>query len=225
MAMHDKWNARLSEYLDDELDDRECGELEEHLKVCERCRADLADLRAVATRARVLPDRPPAADLWPGVAARIGGRTLDFEPRKAPRRFAFTLPQLVAASLALMVLSGGMVWLARLGGEQTDFPPVSAVTETVDEAAVRPANFADGAYDNAIADLQRTLEAGRGRLDKETIRVLQENLQAIDRAITQCREALSADPANVYLNTYLVEARARKLELLRRAAAIADSSS
>ena len=144
MTMHEKWNARLSEYLDDELNDRERAEVEAHLTACEPCRADLAGLRAVAARARVLPDDPPAADLWPGIAARLGARTLDVEPRKAPRRFAFTLPQLVAASLALMVLSGGMVWLARLGGDRTDFPPVSAV---VDELAVRPANFADGAYD------------------------------------------------------------------------------
>jgi hypothetical protein len=87
---------------------------------------------------------------------------------------------------------------------------------------VKPANFADRAYDEAIADLQQTLGAGQGRLDKETLRVLEENLKTIDRAIAQCREALAADPANVYLNTYLAEARARKLNLLRHAAAIAD---
>jgi hypothetical protein len=246
MAMHDELTARLSEYLDDELDDRERAELDAHLAACERCRADLGELRAVAARARALPDTPPVADLWQGVAARIGARAVSFEPRKLPRRFAFTLPQLVAASLALMVLSGGMVWLARLGGERTDFPPLSAVDPKsravapessqaappnnqagvpAEDFAIRPANFADGAYDNAIADHQRALEAGRGRLDKETVRVLEENLRSIDRAITQCREALAEDPANVYLNTYLVEARTRKLELLRRAAAIADSRS
>ena len=228
----DRFNERLSEYLDDELEAGERRDMEAHLAVCEQCRADLEALRAVTARARALPDVPPAADLWDGVAARLDARTLEFEPRRAARRFAFTLPQLVAASLALMVLSGGMVWLARLGGDRTDFPSVAATdiartgaAPAADEPAVRPANFADGAYDSAVADLQRALESGRGRLDKETIRVLEENLQAIDRAITQCREALAEDPANGYLNTYLVEARARKLELLRRAAAIADSRS
>jgi hypothetical protein len=228
--MHDTWNERLSEYLDDELDVSERMQLEQHLVACERCRGDLEGLRAVTARARALPDIPPVQDLWTGVAARIGTRTRQFDIRRAPRRFAFTLPQLVAASLALMVLSGGMVWLARLGGDRTDFPAVVATDSKrlgagTDEPAVQPANFADGAYENAIADLQRTLENGRGRLDKQTIRVLEENLNAIDRAIAQCREALAADPANVYLNTYLVEARTRKLDLLRRAAAIVDSAS
>jgi hypothetical protein len=215
MAMHDEWNDRLSEYFDGELDPSEGRELETHLANCAECRIDLAALRAVVTRARSLTDTPPASDLWPGVAARI-----DPPARRTTlvtRRFAFTLPQLVAASLALIVASGGMVWLARMGGPVTDFPPVLG--------EVRPANFGDAAFDEAVADLQQTLDAGRGRLDPETIRVLETNLEAIDRAIAQCRQALDADPSSVYLNTYLAETRRRKLELLRRATALVDSRS
>jgi hypothetical protein len=221
----------LSEYLDEELDAGDRRELEAHLATCERCRGDLAALRAVVARARALPDAAPVADLWRGVAARIDPEASNLAWRPATRRFAFTLPQLVAAGLALMVLSGGTVWLARIGGDRTDFPSVvatdgaGAATGPAEEPAVRPANFADSVYDSAVADLQRALESGRGRLDKDTIRILEENLQAIDRAISQCREALDADPANVYLNSYLVEARTRKLDLLRRAAAMADTRS
>jgi tetratricopeptide (TPR) repeat protein len=216
--MDDAWNDRLSEYLDDELQGDERAALEAHLSSCLQCRSDLAALRAVIARAGRLSDVPPGRDLWPGVAAGIGAAHPQIARRRELRRFVFTMPQLIAAGLALMVLSGGLVWLARLGGPGTDFPPVGAV---IDAPAVRPANFADGAYDEAAADLQRALEAGRATLDKETIRVLEMNLQTIDRAISQCREALASDPANVYLNTYLAEARARKLDLLRRATAIA----
>jgi anti-sigma factor RsiW len=211
--MHDALNNRLSEYLDNELNARERQELESHLRTCEVCQRDLEGLRAVVARAATLADAPPRAELWNGISSRIG--TAEAVPAAVPpaRRFTFTLPQLVAASLALMVLSGSMVWLARLGGERTDFPPVAA-------EPVVPVNFADGAYDDAIADLQRTLDAGRSSLDQETVRILEENLQAIDRAIAQCRSALADDPANVYLNEHLVAARARKLDLLRHAAAI-----
>jgi hypothetical protein len=94
-----------------------------------------------------------------------------------------------------------------------------------ESAVVRPANFGDAAYDEAVADLQAALAAGRGRLDAETIRVLEANLTAIDQAIGQCRDALAADPANLYLNSYLAQTRARKLDLLRRATALADSRS
>ena len=216
MAMHHEWNDRLSEYSDGELEPSERRALEAHLADCAECRADVDALRAVVARAGSLTDTAPTSNLWPDVATRIGappaGRTT-----LTTRRFAFTLPQLVAASLALIVASGGMVWLARMGGSTTDFPPVLG--------EVRVANFGDAAFDEAVADLQQTLEAGRGRLDPETIRVLETNLEAIDRAIAQCREALEADPSSVYLNTYLAETRRRKLELLRRATALVDSRS
>ena len=218
MATHQEWNDRLSEYLDDELDPADRAGLEAHLAGCAECRTDLAGLSGVVSRAGTLVDRPPAANLWPGIASRLTSPTRRTSIL-TPRRFAFTLPQLVAASLALIVASGGMVWLARMGGPTTDFPPVLGVS------SVRPANFGDAAFDEAVADLQQTLEAGRGRLDPETIRVLESNLQAIDRAITQCREALMADPSSVYLNSYLAETRRRKLELLRRATALVDSRS
>jgi len=219
MATHEAFNERLSEYLDDELGAAERAAVDAHLRECERCRADLQDLAAVVARARALPDTPPAGNLWPGVEERLSTPRL-LRPTFSTRRFAFTMPQLIAASLALMIASGGMVWMARLGGARTDFPAISGEVSP----AVRPANFADATFDQAVADLQHTLETGRGRLDEQTIRILETNLQTIDRAIVQCREALAADPANVYLNSYLAETRRRKLELLRRATALVDQS-
>ena len=218
MPTHQDLNARLSEYLDDELDGRERAAVEAHLQICDECRADLQDLAAVVARARTLPDAPPERNLWPAVEQQIAPARV-LRPSFFRRRFAFTMPQLVAASLALMIASGGVVWLARMGGDRTDFPAVLGQAP-----AVRPANFGDAAYDQAVADLQQTLESGRGRLDAQTIQVLESNLAAIDRAIAQCREALAADPANTYLNSYLAETRQRKLELLRRATALVDQS-
>jgi anti-sigma factor RsiW len=218
MATHEDLNARLSEYLDDELDAGERAAVEAHLQACGECRTDLQELAAVVARAQTLADAPPQRNLWPDVEKRIAPPRV-LRPSFSRRRFAFTMPQLVAASLALMIASGGIVWLARMGGDRTDFPAVLGQAP-----AVRPANFGDAAYDQAVADLQQTLEAGRGRLDAQTIQVLESNLDAIDRAIAQCREALAADPANTYLNSYLAATRQRKLELLRRATALVDQS-
>jgi tetratricopeptide (TPR) repeat protein len=122
-----------------------------------------------------------------------------------------------------MVLSGGLVWMARSGDPRADIQPISAQSD-VDSTIIR-ANFADRHYDEAIRDLQRTLDSERARLDPETVRVLEKNLAAIDEAIDQCRRALQGDPSNVYLNTHLAEARQRKLVLLRRATALATTGS
>jgi hypothetical protein len=84
--------------------------------------------------------------------------------------------------------------------------------------------FADAQYDAAVADLERALNRGRGRLDRTTVSIVEHNLQIIDQAIEQARQALEGDPANEYLSSHLVEARRRKLDLLRRAAALADTN-
>src|SRR5262249_32321266 len=89
---------------------------------------------------------------------------------------------------------------------------------------VVPVSLADAQYDAAVAHLERALGKGRGRLDKATIAIVEENLHIIDQAIAQAREALTADPANNYLSSHLVEARRKKLDLLRRAAALATET-
>lgn len=225
--MDDAFTDRLSDYLDGEdLDAAERGEIEAHLAACAACRQTLAELREVSMQARRLTDAPPAADLWPALEARLShARLLPFRAR----RFTFTLPQLAAAALALMVLSGGLVWIARVGGTRTDVTPLGAQTEASPDAGAaspRPAKFADEQYDAAVRDLERALALGRDSLDPETVRVLEANLAAIDRAIEESRRALERDPANAYLNAHLARFMQRKLALLRRATALsADGSS
>jgi tetratricopeptide (TPR) repeat protein len=211
----DQWTDRLSEYLDDELDARERSELEAHLSQCALCRTILDELRAVVSRAQAVTHRGPDTDLWLGIAQRIAAMG-------GTRRYAFSLPQLAAAGIALMVLSGGAVWMLR---QQTNepAPPAlqAAVIENVNPALV-PIDLADAKYDQAVADLQEALKAGRSRLDPETITVLEASLASIDQAIEQSQRALAADPANTYLYSHLAAARQRKLALLRRVNALAD---
>ena len=219
---HQSTVERLSEYVDGELDAGARAEVERHLAGCHECRAIVEDFQAVTLRASSLVDTAPQHDLWAGIAARIGdrsGRLAWFRPRAA-RRWSFTLPQLAAASIALMVLSGGMVWLAKSGDPRADFPPTSGAELPV----VAPVRLSDANYEGAVEDLEQILERGRAHLDEETVRVLEENLRSIDAAIEQCRQALDKDPANAYLNSHLAAARQRKLALLRRATALTAGS-
>ena len=89
--MHEEWTDRLSDYLDDELSPEDRDALESHLAGCERCRATLDALRRVVERAGSLTPRPPAADLWTGIAARLdppaaaSGTVVPFGRREARR--------------------------------------------------------------------------------------------------------------------------------------------
>src|SRR3954470_12254070 len=129
--MSDHWINRLSEYLDNELSDGERIALEAHLQSCPECPALLLELRQVVYRARTLKNDGPAHDLWPGIAERIGAapartHTVDLASRRT-RRWSFSLPQLAAAGLALMAVSGGTVWLLRSPAQQNVTPIVATI--------------------------------------------------------------------------------------------------
>jgi anti-sigma factor RsiW len=227
----DPWIVRLSEYVDGELPEWEQGALESHLETCPECSAVVSDLRRVVRRARTLKERPPARDLWPGIASRIGAgsvpsrEVVDLTTRRQSRRWAFSLPQLAAAGIALMTLSGGAAWLLRAPTSQAVVArvlPASPGTTPAVTAAVRP--DASQSYAAAVADLERVLAEGRGQLDSTTVKIIEKNLAAIDRAIAEAQRALDADSANLYLNTHLAETMRRKLDLLRQAAALVPVS-
>ena len=76
-----------------------------------------------------------------------------------------------------------------------------------------------------IDELQLALRDHRAQLDTTTVRVLEENLATIDRAIAEAQEALAADPANHYLNAHLAATLRTKVRLLNRATALISAAS
>lgn len=220
----DQWTARLSDYTDDELTPAEREALERHLAECGECERTVADLRRVTMRAGALAERAPERDLWPGIAARIGVAALvPSRARPMRRRWVFTLsmPQLAAAAAVLLLVGAGTMWVAvDWAGQPAG--PVGASGPKLGPAPAGAQVFAgSGAYEAAVADFQRVLDANRSRLDTSTVRVIEESLRTIDRAIVRARGALAADPSDVYLNAHLAETMRRKLELMRHAAALA----
>jgi putative zinc finger protein len=216
--MNDQWTNRLSEYLDGELDNEERGALEAHMATCGHCFATLAELREVVARAKSLEDREPTKDLWTGIRAgltpgRRPGVSRDTTPVR--RRFSFSVPQLLAASIALVLLSSGGAWLA--------FKPGTVAVTPRPGTPITPVSWT-ARTDLAVADLQETLTRNESRLDTATVRVVRQNLAVIDRAIADARAALQKDPGSTYLNLHLANTMRRKVELLRRVNALVAES-
>lgn len=225
--MNDRWTDQLSEYLDGELGVADAAALEAHLPSCGDCRTTLEELRRVVARAGALDDRPPLADLWPDVATRIGlsplaERTKARAAGRERRRLSFTVPQLLAASVALMLVSAATAWVALR--QPAGSLPVVATGPT-------PILTNVGTYESspryaaAVADFERLLAQRRSQLDPTTVQVIEKNLGIIDRAIRDAQSALAADPGNAYLNQHLAQSMRRKLELLRQAATLAGAQS
>lgn len=224
--MTDRWTDRLSEYLDGDLSADERTALEAHLRECPACRTTVDDLRRVMTRAHTLVDRP-AGELWAGIAARIGAESgpVVLDAYRARRRVAVTMPQLAAAAVLLVSLSTGATWLALRPAVDR---PVAVQAARPSGAPVIQAGLpaaAEKSYEAAVTELERTLEAGRGRLNPKTVAVLERNLGRIDAAIAEARTALEADPANAYLSSHLATTMQQKIALLQQATTLVDAAS
>ncbi|MFC1530688.1 anti-sigma factor family protein [Gemmatimonadota bacterium] len=228
-AMTD-WTERLSDYLDDGLSGDERAGLEAALEGDAALRHVLEDLRSVRETAGSLPRHPPESDLWPGIESRIEASEESAvveisSARHARRRFSFTIPQLAAAAVALLVLGSASVWVA-MGSRVDDMgagSPVAVAPAPEAGFVTAPADGSEFSYEATIADLEEQLQSGRDRLDPKTVQALEGSLATIDRAIARAQKALEEDPASVYLNRHLADARTRKLHVLQQAAVLANS--
>jgi anti-sigma factor RsiW len=219
----DPWTARLSEYVDGELDAPERVALEAHLSICAECRSVRDDLQRVVARARRVTYREPPRDLWSGIETSIA----DTAARHRRRVVTLSLARLVAAAAIVAMVAGGVAWTIATRRAINATATVVA-RDTASEAPVLRASgsaaIAVASYREAAADLERALEAGRSTLRPETMRVIENNLRAIDLAIAQADSALRRDPGSAYLNQYLAATMQRKLKLLRRAVEITSRS-
>lgn len=225
------WTDRLSEYLDGELPVAERHELEAHLSSCADCRETLEELKAVVVRAASLEDASPEKDLWDGIAKAIDARSreddhvIDLSARlghrgheEVDRRLRISVPQLAAAGMALMMASGALAWSLRPLAEGS--ASVAAVAEPAVLMQASLPSDAPGSYSEELSALQRLMAEHRDELAPNTVRILEKNLDIIDRAIRESRSALDADPGNAYLVEHLDRAFKRKVDYLRNASAI-----
>ena len=227
----DTWTDKLSEYIDGDLDAGTTAALEQHLSVCDDCRHIVAELRMVVTAAGSLQDSAPAKDLWSVIARAIETPAhnldtvvIDLAKRRAqsvtqaPRHsLTLTWPQLAAAAVILLAIGGALVTQLR-PATQTAAAGRDTPTTVINAADTRALPM--GGYDAAIRELEDAAARTEGTLDPETIRVLEQSMKTIDKAIDDARAALASDPANPYLNKHLDRTMKQKLELLQRAAGV-----
>ena len=118
-------------------------------------------------------------------------------------------------SLEASPLAGGAIqenWLIRLdlGGARQELVLRTDAASAPGVAAARGAEVlqrTDGTLLGVFTDKWglRVLQQNRARLDPQTVRMVEANLEVIDAAIIQARRALAADPSNAYLNGHLAE--------------------
>jgi hypothetical protein len=192
----------LDEYIDGSLPADTARSVDAHLAGCDRCRAEVAGLRALVAEARALPRSVlPGRELWTGIEPRLGG-----EPRgsSAARSLLVRARPLLRLAAALFLLLAGATLATlyqRRHAPQTGF-------------ALEQRRYAE-----ATADLARKLADDPTNLSASTRAVVGRNLAIVDQAIREAEAALATDPGNTALEQMVLARYAQRLDLLKRATA------
>jgi hypothetical protein len=207
--MDTHWTARLSEYLDGELGERERTACAAHLERCAECARVLAALTAVKERVAALPALAAPADLWSAIAARLepaaeSPRVHDLAAARARRwTFSFSAPAFAAAAAGLVLVTAAVMWTAArfgvLPGVSTPAttqaplaansrgaaPGVQPPVSLVPPAGGRAARFADAGVE------ARTVDFGMEKYDlaiADLERVLAEHRSELDTTTVRVLE-------------------------------------
>jgi hypothetical protein len=209
--------ARLDEYVDGRLPERELHELELHVAGCAECRNEERRLRALLAHAAALPkEMDPPRDLWPSIAEEIARRQREPRVLRWARSVTWK-PALFATAAALTVaLAAVLVNLDRFRGESAG--PGAAMTgeqQPVSAGDAPHLQAAETDFLRATEQLTAALNQRRASLPPETQKVVDENLRTIDDALVQLRQALDKDPENPKLNRMLASTYSKKVDFLR----------
>jgi anti-sigma factor RsiW len=211
---------QLNDCADDMLDPAEQDSVRAHLTSCDTCRDAVESLRLLRSDLADLPRsiQPPAHVLM-GVRAGLAGAAA----RPAAETWYMRPRLLAAAAVLLIALSSATTALLVREGSTSAVPDTGSFT--AGSSSLVAVHALERSYEDEVAEVQRALLGQQSALSPETLRVLQANLDIIDRALDEARAALRADPANDALTDLVRSGYERKLDVLRSVSSHGRASS
>ena len=232
-----RFEERLAASLEGELDAAAHDEMEQHRVACPGCAQRVRELEAIVTAAGRLPVLAPSRDLWGGISDRIAAQTVSLFPGAEapqegtpgsvvrtftsvgaiPARRAVSMRLFAIAATMLIAVSSAITWrVAR--SPSGDAPQTLADSGSDAAGKIVLVTNPDVVYEREIAALRTIVNERFTELDSTTVSVLKRNLDIIDKAIAESRQALALDPSSRALSMSLERAVESKLALMRRVA-------
>ena len=216
--------ARLDEWVEGSLGVAEKEAVDAHLAGCEACRAEARALEALLSAAADLPReiRPPR-DLWAGIDTRLddepGATVVPLAARRRPRRAGLPPWALVAAALALVVVTAAVTSILTRNYDEAIALKLGRGGGEAPETAARNESGRGDEEARFLAASQELLAGLEAQdLSPETMEIVRRNLEVIDAAIAELQAALERDPGNGELTRMLLATYQRKIDLLEQAA-------
>ena len=200
--------------------------LDAHLATCPECQAMVADARRLQAELRLIGVEGPSPRLWERLATRLEAdpefeRAAAAAVDAAPRSSRVDWRWVALAATLLLVISGSLLLLRRsLGTTPVQAPavataPAAAGSDAIVSSIESELDLAAKHYENAIAGLERVASESDSPIDPTVMATVKENLEIIDQAIDDSRQALRTDPQSQLAQESLFDAFRRKVALLQ----------
>jgi anti-sigma factor RsiW len=206
--------ARLSAFVDGDLDAPDAADVRAHLERCAACTGVAQDLTRVRDTARALGSMRPPDHVWLEVAGQIRLASPPATPADTPRRSRPALVQWIGLAAALVVITIGAYLFTRMTQPQ-DIAPGNVERPASVEAFTEELRLAIEHSERAGAELEALIKSGEGSIDPALADTLQRNLAVVNQAITESRTALTSDPSSLSARASLFEALSRKISVLQ----------
>lgn len=213
--------VHLKEETLSELLDGACvAGAEEHLGSCPVCRGELEALRRLRSELRELPELDAPPELWSRIEARlpVAGRSgrwrLGWPGRTAMQAAAMAATFVIGVGLGRMFGPGD-----QAGPSSQVVSERAAATSLAD--AMAEVRRLGAQYDAALRNLEQ-LAAQEGA---PTPSLAEQRLASLDALVEASRTALSVEPADPVLNSYLFAALEERDAVLRQIRAQQESGS
>jgi hypothetical protein len=208
----------LQELADGTLGPIRRAELQVHLESCARCRSLASDLVRIKDLAASLDRLSPPDTVWLQVAGRLRQEGRLAGEAEAPRTSKRRIAALAIAAALVIAVGASIVTLLPPGGDapaQQTAQEGNAATQDPVQSFGNEIRLAEQHLQNAIAKLEQAATSDEDVMDPQTAEILKKQLQVMDQAIAESRDALRVEPQSASARDHFFGAMKRKVGVLQ----------
>jgi anti-sigma factor RsiW len=208
----------LHELADGTLGPIRRAELQVHLESCERCRSLASDFVRIKNLAGSLDRLSPPDVVWLQIAGRLRQEGRLAAAAEAPRSSKRRMAALAIAAALVIAVGASIVTLMPRGGDANapqTAPQGNAAGQDPVQSFASEIRLAEQHLQNAIAKLEQAAMSDEDVMDPQTAEILKKNLQVMDQAIAESRDALRVEPQSASARDLFFGAMKRKVGVLQ----------
>jgi len=182
------------------------NEFQQHLKTCAVCQERMKQDTRMLSLAKSLKRPVESPHLWDRIEESLREEQHKRKHTEVKDSRWSLLRLLPAAAAALLIISIGFYFLLR---------PETGKSGILTESGLAKVEKKEREYIEAIEELEEQTLPKMADMNLELMLLYRDRLETIDDQIERCREALSENPGNAHIRSYMLDALQDKKQTLK----------